>query len=64
MHCCNGIGICYDINFPDLAQIYARNHNCGFLVYPGAFEMTTGNWIGQYFIWQLPYLHSEIEDAR
>ena len=37
-----GIGICYDIRFADLAQIYARDHNCGLLVYPGAFNMTTG----------------------
>ena len=38
-----GVGICYDMRFADLAQIYARNHNCGLLVYPGAFNMTTGN---------------------
>ena len=37
-----GIGICYDIRFADLAQIYAREHNCGLLIYPGAFNMTTG----------------------
>lgn len=37
-----GLGICYDIRFADLAQIYARKHNCGLLVYPGAFNMTTG----------------------
>ena len=37
-----GIGICYDMRFADLAQIYARHHNCGLLVYPGAFNMTTG----------------------
>ena len=38
-----GIGICYDIRFPDLAQIYAREEECGLLIYPGAFNMTTGN---------------------
>ena len=38
-----GIGICYDIRFADLAQIYAREHNCGLLIYPGTFSMTTGN---------------------
>ena len=38
-----GIGICYDIRFADLAQIYARENNCGLLIYPGAFNMTTGN---------------------
>eukprot|EP00093_Oithona_nana_P008121 08121.XXX_440542_441462_1 [CDS] Oithona nana genome sequencing. len=37
-----GIGICYDMRFADLAQMYARNHDCGLLVYPGAFNMTTG----------------------
>lgn len=40
--CKIGLGICYDIRFPDLAQIYARNHGCQLLVYPGAFNMTTG----------------------
>ena len=40
--CKIGVGICYDIRFPDLAQIYARNHGCQLLVYPGAFNMTTG----------------------
>ena len=38
-----GIGICYDIRFADLAQIYTRENNCGLLIYPGAFNMTTGN---------------------
>lgn len=37
-----GIGICYDIRFPDLAQIYAREFGCNLLIYPGAFNMTTG----------------------
>lgn len=37
-----GIGICYDIRFADLAQVYARSENCGLLIYPGAFNMTTG----------------------
>ena len=37
-----GIGICYDIRFPDLAQIYSRDFGCNLLVYPGAFNMTTG----------------------
>lgn len=38
-----GIGICYDIRFADLAHIYARDDKCGLLIYPGAFNMTTGN---------------------
>jgi omega-amidase len=36
-----GIGICYDIRFPELALLYAK-HGCKFLIYPGAFNMTTG----------------------
>ena len=40
-YCKIGIGICYDIRFAELAQVYARN-DCKLLVYPGAFNMTTG----------------------
>eukprot|EP01132_Coremiostelium_polycephalum_P002946 gene2946-3677_t len=40
-YCKIGVGICYDIRFPELAMIYAK-HGCQFLVYPGAFNMTTG----------------------
>jgi omega-amidase len=36
-----GIGICYDIRFPEMAQIY-RQKGCDLLFYPGAFNMTTG----------------------
>ncbi|XP_059610882.1 omega-amidase NIT2-like isoform X2 [Phlebotomus argentipes] len=36
-----GLGICYDIRFEELARLY-RNDGCNFLVYPGAFNMTTG----------------------
>ena len=36
-----GIGICYDIRFPELAQKY-RRQGCHALIYPGAFNMTTG----------------------
>jgi len=36
-----GLGICYDIRFPQLAQKY-RREGCDLLVYPGAFNMTTG----------------------
>ncbi|KAH3787617.1 omega-amidase NIT2-like [Dreissena polymorpha] len=39
--CKIGIGICYDIRFAEMAQIYARN-GCKLLIYPGAFNMTTG----------------------
>jgi len=37
-----GIGICFDIRFPELAQLYQSKRNCNMLVYPGAFNMTTG----------------------
>ncbi|XP_026537589.1 omega-amidase NIT2 [Pseudonaja textilis] len=40
-YCKIGIGICYDIRFPELAQIYTQK-GCKFLVYPGAFNLTTG----------------------
>ncbi|XP_057432379.1 omega-amidase, chloroplastic isoform X2 [Lotus japonicus] len=36
-----GIGICYDIRFPELAMIYAAR-GAHLLLYPGAFNMTTG----------------------
>ena len=36
-----GIAICYDVRFPELAMIAARR-GCFALVYPGAFNMTTG----------------------
>ncbi|WBW71591.1 mitochondrial omega-amidase [Schizosaccharomyces osmophilus] len=36
-----GLGICYDIRFPELATIAARN-GCSMMIYPGAFNLTTG----------------------
>ncbi|KAK4770398.1 hypothetical protein SAY87_030930 [Trapa incisa] len=36
-----GVGICYDIRFPELAMIYAAR-GAHLLCYPGAFNMTTG----------------------
>ncbi|KIM37610.1 hypothetical protein M413DRAFT_448403 [Hebeloma cylindrosporum] len=36
-----GLGICYDIRFPEMAMISARQ-GCHVLVYPGAFNLTTG----------------------
>lgn len=36
-----GLGICYDIRFPETAMIAARN-GCFLLLYPAAFNMTTG----------------------
>uniref|UniRef100_A0A3B3UFC3 omega-amidase n=1 Tax=Poecilia latipinna TaxID=48699 RepID=A0A3B3UFC3_9TELE len=38
--CRVGVGICYDMRFAELAQLY--NRKCQLLVYPGAFNMTTG----------------------
>ena len=38
-----GLGICYDMRFPELAQIAARlPHNLFAMIYPGAFNTTTG----------------------
>ncbi|EFN76982.1 Nitrilase-like protein 2 [Harpegnathos saltator] len=39
--CKIGIGICYDIRFEEMARLY-RNRGCQMLIYPGAFNMTTG----------------------
>ncbi|CAN7976296.1 hypothetical protein HPB47_019216 [Ixodes persulcatus] len=39
--CKVGLGICYDLRFAPLAQLYAQR-GCKLLVYPGAFNMTTG----------------------
>merc|ERR1712126_159359 len=36
-----GLGICYDIRFAEMAQLYNRM-GCQVLLYPGAFNMTTG----------------------
>lgn len=36
-----GIGICYDLRFAELAQIYTKL-GCKLIIYPGAFNMTTG----------------------
>uniref|UniRef100_A0A8D0BH91 omega-amidase n=1 Tax=Salvator merianae TaxID=96440 RepID=A0A8D0BH91_SALMN len=40
-YCKIGLGICYDIRFAELAQIYTQK-GCQLLVYPGAFNLTTG----------------------
>ncbi|KAL0129288.1 hypothetical protein PUN28_004177 [Cardiocondyla obscurior] len=39
--CKIGIGICYDIRFEEMARLY-RNKGCQILIYPAAFNMTTG----------------------
>ncbi|KAG2229108.1 hypothetical protein INT48_000950, partial [Thamnidium elegans] len=36
-----GVGICYDMRFPEMATIAARK-GCLAMIYPGAFNLTTG----------------------
>ena len=36
-----GIGICYDIRFNELSELYRQN-SCDLLIFPGAFNTTTG----------------------
>lgn len=37
-----GEGICYDVRFPELAAVAAREKNAFAMVYPGAFNTVTG----------------------
>jgi omega-amidase len=37
-----GVGICYDIRFPEYALLLTQTHQCRVLIYPGAFNLTTG----------------------
>lgn len=37
-----GLGICYDIRFPEYAMLLRQEYNCAALIYPGAFNLTTG----------------------
>ncbi len=37
-----GVGICYDIRFSEFSLVYAREHAVDMLVFPGAFNSTTG----------------------
>ena len=39
--CKIGVGLCYDIRFQELAQIYCQK-GCKLLLYPGAFNTVTG----------------------
>lgn len=36
-----GVGICYDLRFPELCMAY-RQRGASLVVFPGAFNMTTG----------------------
>jgi len=40
-YCKIGLGICYDIRFPEMG-IYYSKQGCKMICYPGAFNMTTG----------------------
>ena len=42
LSCSIGVAICYDIRFPELAMIQARQYGASLLVFPGAFNLTTG----------------------
>lgn len=37
-----GIGICYDIRFPEYAMLLCQQYDCHVLIYPGAFNLVTG----------------------
>lgn len=37
-----GLGICYDLRFPQLSSILRYSHGCDMLIFPGAFNTTTG----------------------
>ncbi len=37
-----GIGICYDIRFPELTKIYKEKYNCDIMVFPSNFSQYTG----------------------
>ncbi|XP_026702728.1 omega-amidase NIT2, partial [Athene cunicularia] len=40
-YCKVGLGICYDLRFAEMAQVYGQK-GCHLLIYPGAFNLTTG----------------------
>ena len=37
-----GVGICYDIRFPELALLLSKERGVSLICYPGAFNMVTG----------------------
>ena len=37
-----GIGVCYDIRFPEYSLLLAHKHNVDVLAYPANFSMRTG----------------------
>jgi omega-amidase len=40
--CRIGVGICYDVRFPEYAWTLAREEDVGMILYPGCFNMVTG----------------------
>ena len=41
-YCKFGVGVCYDVRFPDYAQLLCREKGAEFLVYPAAYPIHTG----------------------
>jgi omega-amidase len=41
-YCKVGIGICYDVRFPEYAHILKKEYGISMMVYPAAFNTTTG----------------------
>jgi omega-amidase len=41
-YCKFGLGICYDLRFPDYAKSICRDESVGVLAYPGCFNTVTG----------------------
>ena len=37
-----GLGICYDLRFPEFSSILVNQFGCNLLIYPSAFNTTTG----------------------